>query len=1165
MISRKDLLVGLVVCLALASAKATAQDDPFADEPADDENEAAPPAEAAPSAEPEAPAEVEPVAEPTPEPSEPESAATGAAEGGASADTSIGLSATTAPVDGAAVAPTSPTPGKAPITTGSHIRRRTALVEGTPVVPSPLRTDIQGREYMQMRRQLGGIAMPDTTAALGQGGAGTSRFDLRLQPTLVLLNGRRLVSAPMMGANGTDYVDVNQIPLQLLERVEITNGLAAALYGEGAMGGAVNFVTRRDLQGFDVELGGQVVDTFDQGEGDIALTYGIGDQDTGMNLMVSYFNRQPLAASDQEWIGERTDRVESLLGNPATFQQFSNFDYPISDPSCDLAQGVGHSEGYEVRLRGYGPPSNLSQLTPELQMRFLDGYDRARGLPETMNNMSIDALESPTYCAGDFTGNNDLILKEERIQTYTTFWHKLSEHTEAIGEFGYYRSDNSNRTAPAFPLNRLSSTVSDPQPLWVPRDHFDQPVQQYGFSAVDTMAADQRVPNDLFIVGRTQGNFNGDGVNERRLDVWRGVLGLHGDLSGVAPTGPVSSWDWDVSGTYSASDLTARVQDTLMDNLKDALASCPSETLDPDSLEMVPTTIKQRQDLGCFNPFYSSTINNAALDPLNVSNASAQASAAGFITSDSDARETLGFGAQDGGYICDPSDASSPACPASFDRDGDGVFELAGTPNTQQVIDHITGQHFEYQKRTLAVVDAGLRGNIAEFGTSALAFGVGAQYRRESLLIDYDQAYNDRQYGFLFGADDLEPVTRDVVAGTAELRLSVANGLLEVQPAVRVEAYDTVGAGLNGLLGVAVRPFANSDAPALEWLGVRGHIGRGQQAPSLLQLYGQQNEFVQVDYRGGTQFVPHQISGNPSLDFETYTTISAGPMWEYAGVHVGADFWLTTIDDVVGADNARTLVSDCWEQYQAGIEKCHELALIASSEILDHLESNFDNIAEVDTNGIDGSIGYTLDSKRRGLGDFGTFVLGVQGSFINSYLIKSPRVLASYYRDGAPVVVGTGEYASPVFNADGTRNYNGLTAEYEAAGYRNYENFAPPIPKLRFSVPVRWMYSGHTIGATVRFIDGYNDDSEYTIEKRNLPGIDQIQYAEGESIPSWMVLDAMYAFAFGDPETWQGKLSVGMINVLDTAPPAVESPLGYEVGVHDPRGRAIYARVSGDF
>ena len=38
-----------------------------------------------------------------------------------------------------------------------------------------------------------------------------------------------------------------------------------------------------------------------------------------------------------------------------------------------------------------------------------------------------------------------------------------------------------------------------------------------------------------------------------------------------------------------------------------------------------------------------------------------------------------------------------------------------------------------------------------------------------------------------------------------------------------------------------------------------------------------------------------------------------------------------------------------------------------------------------------------------------------------------------------------------------------------------------------------------------------------------------------------------------------------MINILDEPPPEAESPLGYDVGVHDPRGRMIYARATGKF
>ena len=117
---------------------------------------------------------------------------------------------------------------------------------------------------------------------------------------------------------------------------------------------------------------------------------------------------------------------------------------------------------------------------------------------------------------------------------------------------------------------------------------------------------------------------------------------------------------------------------------------------------------------------------------------------------------------------------------------------------------------------------------------------------------------------------------------------------------------------------------------------------------------------------------------------------------------------------------------------------------------------------------------------------------------------------------------------------------------------------------LRCEIEQQIGFAGHTLGVTARYIDGYNDDSELTIEERNLPGIDKIETATGEAIPSWLVFDALYGFAFGSDD-WKGRFTVGVLNLLDEPPPAVQGPLGYEVGVHDPRGRVLYARVAGEF
>ena len=92
-----------------------------------------------------------------------------------------------------------------------------------------------------------------TTFTMGNSGrfigtSGVARLDLRnLGPnrTLVLINGRRFVGSTA----GDTSVDVNQIPADWVERVEIITGGASAVYGADAVTGVVNFILKKNYQG----------------------------------------------------------------------------------------------------------------------------------------------------------------------------------------------------------------------------------------------------------------------------------------------------------------------------------------------------------------------------------------------------------------------------------------------------------------------------------------------------------------------------------------------------------------------------------------------------------------------------------------------------------------------------------------------------------------------------------------------------------------------------------------------------------------------------------------------------------------------------------------------------------------------------------------------------
>ena len=87
--------------------------------------------------------------------------------------------------------------------------------------------------------------------------AGTANINLRglgLSRTLVLMNGRRLVTAAAQANDGSAFVDINTIPALAINRIEVLKDGAAATYGSDAVAGVANFTTRHDFVG--VELSG---------------------------------------------------------------------------------------------------------------------------------------------------------------------------------------------------------------------------------------------------------------------------------------------------------------------------------------------------------------------------------------------------------------------------------------------------------------------------------------------------------------------------------------------------------------------------------------------------------------------------------------------------------------------------------------------------------------------------------------------------------------------------------------------------------------------------------------------------------------------------------------------------------------------------------------------
>jgi iron complex outermembrane receptor protein len=146
----------------------------------------------------------------------------------------------------------------------------------------------------------GNLGNPPSGAGVG---AGAAEIDLRYLGsfrTLVLVDGLRFVNgASASGVPGS--VDLNAIPESMIERVEILQDGASAIYGSDAIAGVVNIITKRRQEGFQASA--QLGKYLDQGDGfsqNYQLSWGNGDAGR-MEVVagVNYVKQDPVSSADR--------------------------------------------------------------------------------------------------------------------------------------------------------------------------------------------------------------------------------------------------------------------------------------------------------------------------------------------------------------------------------------------------------------------------------------------------------------------------------------------------------------------------------------------------------------------------------------------------------------------------------------------------------------------------------------------------------------------------------------------------------------------------------------------------------------------------------------------------------------------------------------------------
>ena len=343
------------------------------------------------------------------------------------------------------------------------------------------------------------------TNGFASGSAAVSLRGLGVNSTLVLVNGRRMTTYGLADDGSRTFVDLNTIPLELVDRVEVLKDGGSAIYGSDAIGGVVNIILRKNYTGATV--GGTYGQSghSDGQTGRAFATYGLGNLDTdkfNAFFSVEATSQNNIWSRDRGFIGQSDLRDRDFwdLTNGAP-----RFYLGATTPSTTSPFGVTRTPP-----AGTGPRINVIPCDPSI-------VDPDTGL-----------------CRFNFRGDGQEIQpKVDRLNIFTRGTLQFNPSLQAYAEVGFFQTKTrSNGTLggnndsgvfnPADPANPIVHGL-----MTLPAGHPDNT-----FGVDRTLAY---APAELG--GRDQ---------VTKSEVVRIVTGLQGTTAG---------WDFDVGAAYIKSRL----------------------------------------------------------------------------------------------------------------------------------------------------------------------------------------------------------------------------------------------------------------------------------------------------------------------------------------------------------------------------------------------------------------------------------------------------------------------------------------------------------------------------------------------------------------------------------------------------------------------------------
>ena len=293
--------------------------------------------------------------------------------------------------------------------------------------------------------------------------SGVSLRGLSVNGTLVLINGRRTAPYGFSDDGQRSFVDLNSIPLDAVDRIEVLKDGASAIYGSDAIGGVVNVILRTNYQGKSVSA---TIGQSGKGDGTIkrgSATLGFGDLDNDkFNL---FFN---VDAQKQDDINQRNRGA--YIGN-ADARPWGGRDQRGGVTTS--SNTGGNSLTGTVR-----PVSATGATIPGRGIQNLPGCDPATIDRTSPNNGGGGCMFDPIQ-----QGFQQIQPKTQNINVFSRLTVNLGDATQAYAEGGVFNSRASTISGPSgltgsgynFVTNRVFVTGTGPDQLLLPIGHPDNP------------------------------------------------------------------------------------------------------------------------------------------------------------------------------------------------------------------------------------------------------------------------------------------------------------------------------------------------------------------------------------------------------------------------------------------------------------------------------------------------------------------------------------------------------------------------------------------------------------------------------------------------------------------------------------------------------------------